>query len=389
MLEKLLGQFTAFAKLRGTEAESYLRAKSGDTYTYQTTVEGTAQEYELYTDAVIDASQVTTDTLTLDMRPMVTYTLDDYDREVYQSVSSWLSKKMEDAYKQLHRRIEGEFFKEANNQATHVLDDGDFGGTSGNAVTWGVSNVTAIFTESVSEVELNSGNSGYDMAVVATPSQFAKLLQAGFTNNSTVSDRVYLDGFRMPKNAYKGPFYGTDVFYSTFLPHAYIVTYTGLPTADDTLTLAGLEFTAVAAVGATPGNFVIEAGDDDTYGNLATLINGRATTSKGVAFTATAAKRLAVELFATQDLTDGTLTVFKFGSFTAVESLDNATMGDQEVYNYVGEYGVVELAMPMGIKSIVRERPNQPTDNWMTYTLLGTAVPTNNKEKYAMIRSAA
>jgi hypothetical protein len=43
----------------------------------------------------------------------------------------------------------------------------------------------------------------------------------------------------------------------------------------------------------------------------------------------------------------------------------------------------------MGIQSIIREEPKQPTDNFMTFTFVGYDVPTNNLQKYLDIQVLA
>lgn len=70
------------------------------------------------------------------------------------------------------------------------------------------------------------------------------------------------------KNGYAGPVGNADLYVSENLTADAVITMTANPTAAQTFIVNGFTFTFVAAIGATPGNVLIEAGVDATRDNL-------------------------------------------------------------------------------------------------------------------------
>ena len=382
-VEELLGQFCTYEKLRGTEAHMALKKSKGNVYKYLTLTEGTAQDYTQYSDMTIDATTVGADTLTLTYKPAYTFNLDMYDEMTHQAAGSILSRQSQTAFKKMAEDLEGRFFLTGVTETSvNDFDDGNIGGSDGTSITWNTANIPKIFSEAKALVTVNSGMVS-PCAMVITPGQLAEIEQSGYSNAFRNADSIFINGLKVGQNGYVGHLFGVEVFFSTFLPHSYTITYTGQPTTADPLTLNGLTYTAIGTIGTTAGNFLIAGSEDLTYANLVEIVNVNTTTANGVAQSA-ANQRIARKLWAVQDTTNDTVTVYNWGDWStaATETLDNATIGVKTVHNYFGEFGAIEMANPMGIQSVVREEPKQPTDNFMTFTYVGYDVPANNLEKY-------
>ena len=384
-LTKLLGQRSVFMAVRGKEAESSLHANGGKTYTYLDLTEGTAQDYTAYSDATIDDFTVNASTLTLNKQSMYTFPWDEYDAAVHQANASIIKRNLMSAYKAMDKDMSGEFFgKAVANSSVNDFDESDLiGGAASGNLTWNVSNVPAIMTEGKAFLRDLSGESGDDYMIV-TSRQLAVIEQSHIANGFKVSDSALMRGIKVGMNGFVGQLYGVDVYECDFVPHSYTLTYTGQPSNSDTMTLDGVTITAETTT-SSDGSFDIAGSDDLTYANLVTLINAPASDSAGVstAFSDANARKIR-GWYAVQDTTAGTVTFYKkWGSGTATETLDNATIGTQVVQNVFAKYDALELAMwKPGVAMKKRPEPKQTRDNYLVYTLFGSAQPNGNLNRY-------
>jgi hypothetical protein len=389
VLTKLLGQRAVFMAVRGREAEVSLHANGGKTYTYLNLTEGTSQDYTPYTDAAIDNFTVNPSTLNLETRTMYTFPWDEFDSVVHQANTSIVESNLGAARKKLERDMSGEFFgKAAGLVGANKFDEADLqgGATSGN-LTWAVSNIPAILTESRAKVRDLSGESGGDFMIV-TPKQSAIIEQSHIANGFKVSDEALMRGIQPGMNGFLGKLYGVDVYECDFVPHSYTLTYTDQPGNTNTLVLDGVTILAETTT-ATAGSFDISTTDDLTYANLVTLINNPLSSVAGntTAFSAANA-RIIRGWYAVQNTTAKTVTLYKkWGSGTATETLANATLGTQVVENIMGKYGALELAMwKAGIQMVKRPEPKQTRENYLVYSFFGVAQPLGNRNRWLKLR---
>ena len=382
-VDKLLGQRSVFMAVRGTIAEEVLRKNKGRTYNYLTLTEGTVQDYTPYSDATIDDLTVAANTLTLNKRPMYAFQWDLYDHETHQAAGSILERQAQAAAKKIDRDIGGEMFVGAVTQTSvNTFDDGNIGGSAGTSITWNTTNLPAIFTEGRALVRTNSGESGDDFMIV-TPSQLAKLEQSVLGNGFREADAALRRGIKPGGNGYIGNYLGVDLYECDIVPHSYVLTYTDQPSNSDTLTVGGVTVTAETTT-SSAGSFDIADAVDDTYANLASLINAPGTSTGGNTTAFSAANQRTIRgYFAVQDTSANTVTLYsKWGSATITESLDNATLGSQNTNNILGKYEAIEEAHPFGVRSKVGDEPKSVVENFLTFTYSGTAVPSNNLERY-------
>ena len=215
------------------------------------------KEYIKYTDVDDQPVNFTDETLTINKTPIITFTYDDVDRldNGYDFVSSAAPKA---AYR-IKQDIEGNFFNEILNANT----------TNGDPVelTIGAStNVTTVYGQAYAQLA-NDGVDTGNMVAVVDPFQMERIGSGALGNTFNTSDRAY-------KNGYRGMFQNMMLIVSTNLTSQSILAFGTQPTANDTVTIAWVIFTFVAAVGTDEGNVLIGTAVADTRANLISAVNG-------------------------------------------------------------------------------------------------------------------
>lgn len=182
-----------------------------------------------------------------------------------------ISKKMMHDH---NNRLEQAVLAEATN-AIWTLDDGSVGGTAGNNATVNTNTVPQFFIAADMKLDAIDAPKSGRTAVIGT--HFLgqlKLQQAGRPTN--FGDGVNTRG--VVTNLF-----GWDILYSNNLPYTAVLTLTVTPTANDTITIAGVVFTFVSTIGTTAGNVLFTTATN-ARSNLATLLNAPdTTTANGVA----------------------------------------------------------------------------------------------------------
>jgi hypothetical protein len=175
------------------------------------------------------------------------------------------------------------------------IDDGTLGGTTGNGVNLSVANVAEIFYQAIDVLlavnteyqpgtDKFSGNVQKDtlgqMLGAAIPSRLYHVLLSYLGGkNSAFGDKVSMNG-------HAGRFADFDLFVSNNLPWEATLQIPTNPTANDTVTIGGLLFTFVSAIGTTAGNVLIAGSAAGTATNLQALLAAPyTTTANGVGFT--------------------------------------------------------------------------------------------------------
>jgi len=168
-----------------------------------------------------------------------------------------------------NNRIEQAVLYEVFN-ATFSLDDGNVGGTSGNNIVLNTSNVPQVFTSA--DTQLDAVDAPRESRIAVVGGHFLaqlRLQQAGRTTR--FGDRVNARGE-------VGELFGWKIIYNNNLPYHAVLDMTTIPTDTDTVTIAGVVFTADAsgaAVGAGAFSIGDQAADAITY--LVNAINDSGT----------------------------------------------------------------------------------------------------------------
>lgn len=150
-----------------------------------------------------------------------------------------------------------------------TLDGGAFGGTGGQAFGVTNSNVDEVANAIATNLMLgNAADAGLFWAV--SPYEVSDIVS--FSQGTGVD---YANAYL--RNGFTGVnFGGLDIIVTNNLPHATTLGLATNPTAGDTLTVNGVIFTFVSALGVAPGNVLIAGSADLTRANLEAAINGGA-----------------------------------------------------------------------------------------------------------------
>ena len=274
------------------------------------------------TQAVVD----TAETLTINKEKEASIYIKKLDQlQAHLPVKVKYGRKLAQA---LINQIDGDVLLAAYQGAGTTLDDGSFGGTSGNGHTPTASNIATVFTTAMQKLRLNNVvynkrfQSGTKLEVpdgmpIATISPeiltYIELFLGG--KDSLLGDEV-------SRNGYSGYFMGFNLFVSNSLAWTAQLELPTIPTAGDTLVINGVTLTAAADNGATnPGDYSIEAAVDDAAANLVLLINGTGTPgSDEYIDVSTANRRKLKNITASYNTSTNMLTLVSSGTGTVVVS---------------------------------------------------------------------
>lgn len=163
--------------------------------------------------------------------------------------------------KKLSRYIDADVFAEVKN-ALQTFDTGDLTtmASSGTALALTTTNIPQLLAQG--RAKLRRGNQDLTSLALVLDSYGGSVIeQYVMSKNIDLAAAAF-------KNGYAGPVGGADLYLSENLLAEAIITMSANPTAGQTFSVNGFIYTFVAAVGATPGNVLIEAGVDATRDNL-------------------------------------------------------------------------------------------------------------------------
>ena len=168
-----------------------------------------------------------------------------------------------------NNRIEQAVLAEITN-ATWSIDDGNIGGTSGNNAVVTTGNIRQVFT--AADDKLNAVDAPIAGRTAVVGSHFLSTLKLDVSNKNTqFGDGVLTRGV-------VANLYGWDILYSNNLPWSASLSFGTIPTATDTITIAGVTFTAAANGAATNvGDYSISTTADLAAANFALAVNGTGT----------------------------------------------------------------------------------------------------------------
>jgi len=236
----------------------------------------------------------------------------------------------------LINQIDGDVLLKMYQGAGTTLDDGSFGGTSGNGFVVTASNVATVFTTAMQKLRLKNVvynkrfQGGVKLEVpegmpVATISpeilSYIELFLGG--KDTLLGDQV-------SRNGYSGYFMGFECFVSNSIAWTAELAFATIPTAADTITINGVVLTATANGGATAaGDFSISTTNDLAAANLVQLINGTGTPGASNYIELSAAnRRLLKNITASYSASTDTLTLTSSGWGTVVVSETLTPAGD-------------------------------------------------------------
>ena len=113
-------------------------------------------------------------------------------------------------------------------------------------------------------------------SAIITPAVYQQILMYVGGKTTVLGDTV-------TRNGHVGEFMGFNLFVSNNLEYTTTLTLGATPTANDTITIAGVTFTFVSTIGSTAGNVLFTTATDATTNLKALLAAPYTTTSTGVA----------------------------------------------------------------------------------------------------------
>lgn len=236
----------------------------------------------------------------------------------------------------LINQIDGDVLLAMYNGAGTALDDGSFGGTSGNGYAVTASNVAVVFTRAMQA--LRQKNVVYNkrfhagmklevpegMPSAAIPAEVLTAIELYLGGKDT------LLGDKASTNGYTGYFHGFECFLSNALPWTGRLELPTIPVAADTITINGVVLTAAADGAATAaGEYSIQTTVDLAAAELVKLINGTGTPGADVYIdVSTADRRKLKNITATYDSGTNMLTLVSSGWGTVEVSEALTPAGD-------------------------------------------------------------
>jgi hypothetical protein len=235
-----------------------------------------------------------------------------------------------------------------------TLDDGDFGGTPGNAKTSSNTVIDDIINTSIQEVDL--ANSGEKRFMVVSSYEANDLRSYLQSTGNMVADEVIRNGIPSQVRKVGTTFSGVDVFQSNNLTQTVVLGLATNPSNGDTLTIAGVEITFVATLSGGASEIHITGSVDATAANLADWLNAfgaeaeveGTNTGYSVASTEDQAtlKRIGVVAVATGG--SDIVTITTKGVVKVADDLTDGTDGFGVPFRYLvfGDYGSINLYLP-------------------------------------------
>lgn len=247
----------------------------------------------------------------------------------------------------LSQHLDGKVFAEVDN-AANDFDNGDLTGaltSSGTAITLNSTTVPQMVSRMPAKL-MNKEN-------VDATSNCVLVVDAVAASDITqylLGKNIDLAGSTF-RNGYTGPVHNAEMYVSENLLGRVVVGIATNPTADDTLVVNGVTFTAKATPSAA-GEFDIGANVDATRAIMANAINGSATgqdsaTGYFEVSTADRATLTNADIAASNDDTANTLTITGRGRLTVSETFTATADGvNSNVLNaYYGKRGAIDLVV--------------------------------------------
>lgn len=192
-------------------------------------------------------------------------------------------------------------------------------------------------------------------------------------------------------NGYTGNISNAEVYVSESLTGEAVLLTTGAFTDTQTVTINGIVFTSVTAIGATPGNFLIGGSVATSLTNLAGLINNPSVTNANQVALSAANQVLVTDTYklaATATATDITIVGTGSGALVVSETQTNASWTKNMIHAYFGKKGAIDAVL-QDIKEVdMRPTADRRGTNVFTSYLGGIKTFTDGTKKFLDVKIA-
>lgn len=341
-----------------------------------------------YADRTMNAITDSDQYLEILNQKAVDFSIDDWDKLQTGPLQLGETAGKEAALK-LKTYIDADILAETLN-AAQTFDDGDIAGTPGNGITLAAGssgNVAKTFTNLLAKLQsYNVENS--NIAVTLDPYTLAVINQEIFGKDIRLTDNTL-------QNGYSGPVLGFETYMTNNLTYTAFLSLGQDVTANDTVTINGVEFKFVAALSAgptVPGEVLAGANAAASRVNLVAAINGAA--GDGSLYTeVSAANRLLLSRITATDVIASTAVTIQgtgTGRITVAEGLTHASniWSKKMIHCYAGKKGGVDIVLQQDVKPTFRDEAKQKTTNVLTDALYGIKTFDDGAAKFIDLKIA-
>lgn len=251
-----------------------------------------------------------------------------------------------------------------------VVTLGD-GGVPGAATPWTSSTTVIDDIINAAFQEIDLANSGAKRFMVVSSYEANDLRGHLQATGNMVADEVIRNGIPSQVSKVGTSYSGVDVFQSNNITQEVVLTMDTLPTAGDTLTIAGVEVTFVAALTGAASEIHITSAVDSTAANLAEWLNAFGANDEAEAtntgYSAASAEDQStlsrLQITATADAGADTVTINTKGVVKFSETFTAGTNVFGTAYRYLvfGDYGSINLYLPSaGMDYVEKEVGGKP-----------------------------
>lgn len=335
-----------------------------------------------YSDRTIGTVGDSTEYIEVNKQKAVDFKLDSWDK-----LQNGPLKVGENAGKQcalkLRRYIDADIFAEVlNAYATFKADD--IGGTANEGITLSTSNLAQVVADLQAKLLANNIEESGDLALVVDP------YVASIINQTIIGKNIQLTDLTL-KNGYAGPLLGFSLYISNNLTFTARLALGTNPTANDTVTIAGVVFTFVASPAAA-GDIDIGASAAASLDNLVAAINagsGAGTTYIELS-TADRATLTNLRVVATDGATYLGIQATGASRVTVSETLTAA--GDvwsrKMIHCFAGRMKSIDVVIQQDVMPEYRKEPKQKTVNILTDALYGLKTFSDGAQKFLDLQIA-
>lgn len=274
--------------------------------------------------------------------------------------------------------------------AAYTFDTGDLttGASNGTPITINSTTVPQMVMRLPAKLRKNN-QTATNLAFVIDSYGIADMFQYLLGKNADFVNALFQNGYVNEQVA------GAKVYVSENLTGEAVLSLATNVTAGDTITVAGVVFTA-RATPSLPGEFDIAGSADATRAIIANAINGSATGKDSATgyFEVSAADRITLSktlrITATNNDTANTLTIVGKGSgrLTVSETLTDATDAwtSNFIHAYFGKEGAIDVVVQKDVKADMRPEPKQPTTNIISRVLYGIKTFQDGAKKFLDVK---
>lgn len=255
---------------------------------------------------------------------------------------------------------------------------------NGTEITLSSTTVPQLVTQTYAKLFSNNVTMS-NLCWVLDPYSVAQIAQFPIGKDLTNQNTVFVNGF-------SGNLFGAEVYTSNNLMGEAKWTATGNFVGTETITIGGVVFQGVLAIGTTAGNFLVTSANY-TLGltNLAALLNAPGTTTASVVALSAADQITITDVLGITATENGTaLSIKGKGSsrLTLSDSAPNGSWTVNYVHCYYGQKGAIDVAIQDQPVMEMRDEAKQLTTNIFNNVVAAIKTFTDGTQKFLDVKIA-